>query len=131
MFYRRVKLLFGLGEAIGDSSRPFSLIAAATTNATLVKAGAGSLVSLYVINVTTAVRYLKFYDLAKIPVAGQGTPTRRFAIPASTTGAGFSLQPLVPMAFFNGIAFTLTAGQADNDATALTAGDVVLTLEYI
>lgn len=128
-----VKLVAG-GNGAGvenDGTTPFSLLAAATTNATLVKKGAGRLVSIFAVNVNAAVRYIKFYDSNRVPDAGTGTPVRRYAIPASTTGLGFVLTPTVPMAFFQGLAFTMTTGVADTDATALTANDVILTLEYI
>lgn len=129
----RVKICAG-GEGGGvesDSTTPFSLLAAATTNQTLVKTGPGKLISIHAVNVNAAVRYLKFYDSNRQPVAGTGTPTRRYAIPASTTGLGFVLAPTVPMGFINGLAFTITGAAADNDATAISASDVVLTLEYI
>lgn len=129
----RVKMVAG-GDGGGveaDNTTPFSLIATADTNQTLVKRGPGKLISIMAVNVNAAVRYLKFYDIGKVPVAGSGIPSRRYAIPASTTGLGFVLAPTVPMGFFSGLAFTITGGVADNDATALTANDVILTLEYI
>lgn len=129
----RVKMVAG-GEGGGvelDSTTPFSLIAAANTNATLVKSGPGKIISIIAVNVNAAVRYLKLYDIGKVPVAGSGIPGRRYAIPASTTGLGFVLAPTVPMGFFSGLAFTITGGGADSDATAISANDVILTLEYI
>jgi hypothetical protein len=132
MSYKRVKPFFGINENIADSSVPFSLIAAANTNATLVNSGPGVITAIHAINVAAGVKYLKFYDTAKLPVAGSGTPVRRYAIPTvATTGAGFVLCPAIPLRFVNGIAFTITGGQADSDATNLAAGDVTLTLEYI
>lgn len=128
-----VKLMGGGngGGVEADSTTPFSLIAAGTANATLVKTGAGKLVSIMAVNVNAAVRYLKFYDTNRKPDAGTGTPVRRYAIPASATGLGFVLAPTLPMGFFQGLAFTIVTGVADTDATAVTANDVILTLEYI
>lgn len=114
-----------------DGSTPFSLVALGTANATLVKTGPGRLISIHVVNVNAALRYLKFYDTNRKPDAGTGTPVRRYAIPASATGLGFVLAPTLPMAFFQGLAFTIVTGVADTDATAVTANDVILTLEYI
>lgn len=122
------------GEGNGvdsDGTIPFSLLAVANTNATLVKRGAGRLVSIIAVNINAAVRYLKFYDMDKVPTAGSGIPVRRYAIPASTTGLGFVITPAVPMGFSAGLAFTITGGVADNDASAISANDVILTLEYI
>jgi len=129
----RVKMCAG-GEGGGvesDCTTPFSLIAAATTNPTLVKKGPGKLVSIIAVNVNAAVRYLKFYDIGVVPIAGSAIPARRYAIPASATGLGFVLAPTVPMGFQAGLAFTITGGVADNDATVIAANDVILTLEYI
>lgn len=109
---------------------PFSLLAAATTNATLVKKGPVKLVSIMAVNVAATVKFLKFYDSNRLPDAGTGTPVRRYAIPASTTGLGFVLCPPVPMNFSQGLAFTITGAVADTDTTVLVANDVVLTLEY-
>lgn len=129
----RAKLVVGgdSGGVESDSTTPFSLIAAATTNATVVKTGPGRLVSIIAVNVNAAVRYLKFYDTNRKPDAGTGTPIRRYAIPASTTGLGFVLSPVVPMGFFEGLAFTIVTGVADTDATAPSANDIILTLEYV
>jgi hypothetical protein len=131
VWYVQSKIVAGTGEAVDDSSLPYTLTAAATTNATLVKAGRGVITALHVINVNAAIRYLRFYDTNKVPTAGAGVPCRKYAIPGSATGAGFVLSPPLPMKFQIGIAFTLTTGVADTDATALTANDVVLTLEYV
>lgn len=128
-----VKLVGG-GNGNGvenDGTNAFSLLAAATTNATLVKTGPGRLFCIFAVNVNAAVRYLKFYDTNRKPDAGTGTPIRRYAIPASTTGLGFVIAPTIPMGFQQGLAFTMTTGVADTDTTALTANDVTLTLEYI
>lgn len=127
----RTRQTWGQNEDTAFSSKPHSLIAGASTNATLVKAAPGVITALVAINQNAALRWLKFYDMAQVPVAGNGTPVRRFAIPAATTGAGLVLCPLAPMEFKVGIAYTITGGQADNDATNLTAGDIVLTFDWI
>lgn len=129
--FTKVKLVAGYGDAEVIGSTPFSLLAAATTNPTLVKRGPGIITSLHAINLNAAVRYLKFYDMSQAPTAGVGIPIRRYAIPASATGAGFVFAPVLPLTFTNGIAFVLVTGVADTDATAPSANDVVLTLEYV
>lgn len=114
-----------------ESTTPFSLVCANNTNQTLVKAGPSVLISIHAINVNAAIRYLKFYDLKSAPTAGTGIPIRRYGIPGSAAGAGFILQPVIPMRFVNGIAFTITGLVADTDTTAPSANDVILTLEYV
>lgn len=128
--FTKSKLVCGIGDTEVDSTTAFSLNAAATTNLTLLKAGPGIITAIHAVNVNAAVRYLKFYDSKITPVAGVGTPCRRFAIPASATGAGFVFAPTIPMRFNVGIAFALTTGVADTDTAALTANDVTLTIEY-
>jgi hypothetical protein len=128
-----VKLFVG-GNGAGrqaDGSTPFSFLSVANTTPVRVKKGAGKIFSIHAINVAAAVRYLKFYDTLVTPgAAGVGIPVRRYAIPASATGAGFVLAPIVPMTFTAGIVFTITTGAADSDATAPAANDVILTLEW-
>jgi len=129
--FQRVKPVFGVSNQEEWASNAFTLTAANTTNATLVKAAPGIITAIQCINVNAAVRYLRLYDMNRVPVAGAGTPERKYAIPGNAAGAGFVLAPAIPMQFISGIAFTLTTGVADNDATALTANDVILTIEYI
>lgn len=120
----------GLGDGATEASASFSVIALGTANPNVVKASPGVLVSIHAINVNAAIRYLKLYDTKTLPVAGNGVPVRRYGIPGATTGAGFVIAPTLPMRFSAGIAFTMTTGIADNDTGALTANDVLLTLEY-
>lgn len=129
--FTRAKLMFGAGDQEESASTPFTLTALGTTNATRVKASPGVVTAIHCVNVAAAVRYLRFYDTAAVPTAGAGLPVRKFAIPGNAAGAGFVLAPLVGMKFLTGIGFTLTTGVADSDATALTANDVILTLEFI
>jgi len=132
MNFVRVKQLVGFGDYAEDSSLPHSLIAAASVNPTLVKDSQGIITGLIVINVSAAVKYLKLYDQNVAPVGGQAAaPVRRIPIPASTTGAGVAVPIITPWKFRRGIAYTITGGQADSDATALAAGDVVLSMEYV
>jgi len=131
MLFSRVKALVGMGENATDVSIPFSLVAAATANATLICNRPCVVTSIHAINVNAAVRYLRLYDSATVPVAGAGTPIRRYGIPGATTGAGFILAPTVPFAFAAGLGITMTTGSADTDTAVLTAGDVILTIEYV
>jgi len=129
--YTKTKRVIGSGDTDVDCTFPFSVLAAGSGDATLVKAGPCQLVSIHAINVSAAVRYLRFYDTSIKPTVGAGTPIRRYGIPGATTGAGFVLQPPLPMRFTQGIGFTLTTGVADTDTAGLTANDVILTLEYV
>lgn len=131
MFGINTKPHAGIMDTFESSSFPYSLIAAATTNATLVKPGPGVITAIHAIGTTAAIKYLKFYDTNKSPTAGNGVPVRRYAIPGSTTGAGFAYAPPIPLKFVSGIAFTITGASTDSDTTALALADVILTLEYV
>jgi hypothetical protein len=105
-------------------------ISGASTNATSVKASAGQLYWLHVVNMNAAVRYLKFYNKASSPTVGTDTPVYTFPIPASTTGAGFVLSFPVPITFATGIALAITTGVADSDTGAVAANEIIVNGGY-
>lgn len=98
------------------------LSAAASTNATSVKAGPGIVYLIDGYNSNAAARYLKLYNKASAPTVGTDTPilTRYLAPQAS-----FSLSLPAGLSFSAGIAYALTTGAPDADTGALTAGDIV------
>jgi hypothetical protein len=103
------------------------LSAAATTNATSVKATNGTLRRIIGYNAASGARYLKLYDKASAPTVGTDTPRKTHYLPAAT-GFAFDLDDY----FGQGIAFALTAAAADSDTAALTAGDIVcLNIDYL
>lgn len=107
----------------------YSLIAVGTSgDATNVKASAGKVCWVYVVNGASSVRYLKFYDSASAPTAGSGTPVLRLPIPPNFSG--FMLNNEVGLAFATGIGFTMVTGQADNNSTGVTANDCTLNIGY-
>ena len=99
---------------------------AATTNATVVKATPGVVTGLMVVNTNAAARYVKLYDKATAPVPGTDIPALTVQVPAS----GQVILPLsiMGMAMANGIGFAMTVNAADTDATAVAAGDLLMTL---
>lgn len=97
--------------------------AAATTNATLVKATVGRLYGIRCYNAAITVRYLKLYNKATAPVPGTDTPVLTFALkPSDQFDLSFDA---VGFSFPLGIGFALTTGSADADTGALTAADIV------
>lgn len=107
----------------GLSSVVRLLSAAATTNATSVKATPGRLHKIRGYNAAAAVRYLKLYDKATAPVVGTDTPVATIALkPTDVFDIDFGLHGLF---FAAGIGFALTTGSANADTGALTAADVV------
>jgi len=117
------------------STTPYHLISLASTNANLVAAGARLLAGIIVINQNAALRFLKIFNKATAPVPGTDTPVMNIPIPANGAGANFGgglvFVPTYPISFPLGLGFALTGGQADNDATAIGAGDVVVDFVYV
>jgi hypothetical protein len=111
---------------------PGKLTAASTTNATSVKASAGTLGMCVATNTNAAVRYLKFYNKATAPTVGTDTPILVFAIPGATTGGGVAV-PIPPQGlnFNTGIAFALTTGATDADTGAVAANEILVNYGYI
>jgi len=101
---------------------------AATTNATSVKASAGTIGGIYVTNTNAAVRYLKLYNKASAPTVGTDVPVWTIAIPANS-----ERDIPIPggMAFSTGIAFAITTGAADTDATAVAANEITGAIAYL
>lgn len=97
--------------------------AAATTNPTLVAAGQHQVYYIIGYNAATTIRYLKLYNKATQPVVGTDTPVLTIPIPA---GGGIALDIHLGLNLFPlGLGYGLTQAPADNDATALVAGDIV------
>jgi hypothetical protein len=96
--------------------------AAATTNATSVKASAGRLYKIRGYNAAAAVRYLKIYNKASAPIVGTDVPVVTIALKAADA---FDIDFVnIGQYFATGIAYALTTGAADNDTGALTLADV-------
>ena len=123
----------GAVTATPPAETPFHIISAATTNATVVKASAGTIRTLYVFNQNAAIRYLKIFNKATAPIPGTDTPILNIPIPANGAGANFGGGAVIPVNIANaaGIGIAITAGQADLDATAVAAGDVMVNMSYI
>lgn len=97
------------------------LIAAGTTNATIVKGSAGRVLGWALANTNAAWRYVKLHNIATLPTAGAGV-VRTIAIPPNSL-AQMKLEGGI--AFSTGIGLTTVTGSADADATAVTAGDII------
>ena len=98
----------------------YNLVTAATTNAAVVKATAGSLYELSVANLTASTIYVKFYNKATAPTVGTDVPLVTIPVAANVT----FMQPLgvIGKRFSAGIGIAVTGAAAAADATAVTAG---------
>lgn len=108
---------------------PYQLISAATTNATSVKASAGTVGSLVVTNNhATNIAYLKLYNKATAPTVGTDTPVQTYALAA--LGGGVAIDFSNGLAFGTGIAFALTGGMAVADTAAVAVSQVSVNIGY-
>jgi hypothetical protein len=102
--------------------------AAATTNATSLKASAGNLVNIDLFNTAAYDVFLKFYNKASAPTVGTDTPVWTVPIKA---GQGYARTFSMGKSFATGMAYAITKLQADSDTTVLVAGDVVGSIDWI
>lgn len=115
----------GTQRVTEGSAIPHKAISLATVNNTLVKAGVATLTKVAIFNTVASIRYIKFYDKLTAPVAGTDVPVQTYQIPAS---GSLILSPQI--GFLLGLGYALTALVADNDTTAVGAGDLVVNLGY-
>lgn len=128
--YSRIKSVLGRDGVAQDTGTPFRLISAASTNATSLKASAGTIYSLLVTNTNAAARFIKFYNKASAPTVGTDTPVLTLLIPGATAGAGFTWNPQGGIDFSTGIAYALTTGVADSDTAAVAANEIIVAGTY-
>ncbi len=116
-----------LGKLFDKVSSVYTVNAANTTNSAVIKASAGAVLSVSAFNASGATRYVKFYDKATAPTVGTDVPYRVVAIPATS-----SKEIAFPYGdtYALGIGVGIVTGAAVTDATAPTAGDVQLTVNY-
>jgi hypothetical protein len=102
---------------------------AATTNATSIKASAGTVFSIMVSNTGGAAAFVKLYNKASAPTVGTDVPVITISVPAS----GTVTLPLgvVGVRFTTGIALAITNLAADSDTTAVAANQVKSLISYI
>lgn len=115
--------------ATSGGASGYKYLAAASSNqdSQVVKASAGQIYGISLYNTTaSSARYVKFYDKSTSPTSAD-TPIAVHYVPA---GGGVAKGFPVGLAFSSGISFRITGGIADNDATAVTANDVIVNLTY-
>ena len=131
VYYPRVKISKGRDGVVADVGSGFYKSSASSTNATSVKGSAGTLFSLTAVNLNAAVRYIRFYNLASAPTVGSSTMLFEMPIPASTTGAGFSIDFGPGVDFSTGIAYALTTGAGQSDTGAVAANEIFLVGTFV
>jgi hypothetical protein len=110
---------------------PYSLISAASTNATSVATVASNIWSIEAFSLDGTPVYLKLYDDSSAPTVGTDTPVKRLMIPGTVgQGNGFTLAFPRGIYFANGIGFGLTTGIADNNTGAVAANEVLINIDH-
>lgn len=101
---------------------------AASTNATSVKATAGTLFRIQGHNLSGSDRFLKLYTKATAPTVGTDVPVETYVLKA---GQPFSFSfGDIGAAVATGIAYAITGALADNDTTAIGADEIVMAIHY-
>lgn len=106
-----------------------STIGGASTNATVVKNGAGKVYELFLSNINASPVYFKLYNKATTPDEND-TPVWRTMIPGNTAGGGVAKTFPMGLAFSTGISFRCVAGAADNSTTAVSASEQMFNVGY-
>ena len=107
---------------------PARIKSAATTNLTSVKTTAGVLGGIEVYNAGAAVAFLKLYRKASAPVVATDVPIATFPIAPNSARSIFFGSPGMQMT--TGIAYAITGGAADTDATAVAVDQVTGVVLY-
>ena len=97
------------------------IVSGASTNATVVKAGAGRVLGWCLTNNAASKVYVKFHNQTTTPTAGSGV-VRSIGIPA---GGTVTMNLEGGIAFATGIAITTVTDAADAGTTAVAANDIV------
>lgn len=110
------------GSAGAAGSSVFKVLSAATTNAGVVKAGAGRIYGYHISNSSASWRYIRLYNQVAAPTVGTTVPI--MVIPIGP-GQTITSDKSIPITFATGIAISITGAAADLDATAIVANEVV------
>ena len=128
----RTRITNNLGQPLGGSNSIFRSIDLDESEEE-VKGSAGALYSIFAMNMSAVVLYLKIYDApAASVIVGTTIPALTFPIltGGGTDGAGFVHNSLDGYDFPNGITVACTTGIADNDTGAPGANECVVNIGY-
>ena len=109
-----------------STASTFHLVSAASTNATVIKASAGTVNGWFIYNSNTAARKIIFHNSLSTPTAGAGV-FFTLIIPG-LAAANVSLPDGI--VFSTGISITTTTGLADSDNTGVALNDLIINIFY-
>ena len=108
---------------------PYFLQPTASTNAAVIKAGAGTVYNIIATNNSVTTNYLRLYN-ATTGFNGCNSATNLVTQVAILPSGGISTSIPVGMAFSTGISICVTSGYATTDTTAATASAMSVTVVY-
>lgn len=109
------------------ASKKYRLNSGATTNLKQVQGYGANLRGIIIVNTNAAARFVKFYDKVDSITVGTTVPDLTVQCPASSMTQLF---PTDSVNFQNALWFATTTLAADSDATAVGAGDLLISLLY-
>jgi hypothetical protein len=114
--------------ATSGGASAHAVVSLATVNAANIKSSAANIYGFSFSNTSaSAWAYVKLFNKATTPAPGTDTPAAVYPIPP---GGTLSRDMPVGLSFSAGLGIAVTANPALNDATAITANQVVGTVEY-
>ena len=119
----------GNGASVANGATPFHLVSAGSANNTNIKPSNASIYGYSISNTTASTtEFVKFFNKATTPAAGTDIPIWSVQVPgASTVTAYFS----VPISCSAGLGLATVTGAADNNSSAVSAGDLVINVVYL
>lgn len=114
--------------ATANGSTSSRVKAAASTNATNLKASAGQIYSIDVFNNAAYNVFLKLYNKASSPTVGTDVPVWTIPVP---TGGGYAREFPRGKTFATGISYAITKLEADSDTTVVVADDLTGSIDWI
>lgn len=109
------------------SSKKYKCTSTAGVNQQVIQTTGGNVRGVIAVNTNAAARYLKLYDKGDAVTVGTDVPAITIALAASS---GTTVFPTDGISFKLAIVMALTANAADSDATAVGAGDLIVTVLY-
>lgn len=118
----------GGGDSV-STAQTFSVLAAGSNNATVLKATPGSIYNIEITNTSAAIKYVKFYNKATAPAPATDNALliKRYGI-AATSNLVVSVPKGIP--FTTGIGLAAVTGTSDTDNTGVTAADLMINVTF-
>lgn len=115
---------------IKQGATPYTLVSAASNNATSLKASQGVVTMLYAYNRSSSEKYVKLYNKATAPAPASDSGLLLASIPVPPSGGVVLPIDASGLQFGTGIGFAIVGSYEVSDNTSVAAGDVILSMGY-